>query len=768
MLKKSTNYINLISILILIYLAFMPLKPHKVDINTIIEGRFSIENSIEHLSHITNHPHYTGSQNQKWIKSYLMRELKSLGLDVRIQKTNVANNNNTFTEVENIFTTIKGSDTSADAKSLLVMSHYDSAPYSSLGASDAGSGIVVILEGIRAYLAQKIQPKNDIIILFTDAEEIGLLGAKAFVNRHRLYQNIGAVLNFEARGTAGSSYMFMETNTGNHGMLEVFKKANVQLGQSNSLAYSIYKMLPNDTDLTVFREDIDAVGFNFAFIDNHFNYHTQLDNARNLSLDSLAHQALYLMPMLDTLSQIDLSTLRSETDDVYFQVPFWKTISYPFDWAISLSLINLLIFLLVIAHGVKIKKLKMKSMLTGSMPLFKSLIASALLGFTLLKFLYWLHPHYSEILQGFTYNGHIYVVLFALMSVSICYFFYRSASEKHSPPELMAVPILIWIIFGFVFALKLTGAHFFILISLLGTIALAVNVYSTKPQATVTLMLFAPVLLIFTPFLKIFPVALGLMILPFSGLLITLILSVFISCIIIPKQYYINKWIFILPLICIYIFAETQASFNPSRPKPNSLYYFQDHDTQSAFWFSRDNEIDNWTKTFFEKGRLDAPALNEFKKQHGYAGYGANIVAKTENKNIATAQVEVIYEREYTDKHIYKLEITPQRPIHKMVLIHNTPVNLLKLAINKEILHEGKPKSIKANRRMASIYRQNELSFVIDIELSPGENLDFTLIEMSPNILESRHFDIQPRPDELIPKPFINSDSIITKQKYTY
>ena len=44
-------------------------------------------------------------------------------------------------------------------------------------------------------------------------------------------------------------------------------KANPKYPVASSLLYSIYKMLPNDTDLTVFREDGDIKGYNFAFLD---------------------------------------------------------------------------------------------------------------------------------------------------------------------------------------------------------------------------------------------------------------------------------------------------------------------------------------------------------------------------------------------------------------------------------------------------------------------------------------------------------------------
>ena len=765
MLKESTNYINLASILILIYLAFMPLKPRNTTLDTIIEGTFSIQNAHDHVKKISDLPHYSGSQNHKRVKSYIIRQLQDLGLDVVIQKTNIANRANTFIQVENIIAKIKGTGTESEKQSLLLMSHYDSAPYSSHGASDAGSGVAVILEGIRAYLAQNKQPKNDIIILITDAEEIGLLGAQAFFTKHHLAKEVGAVLNFEARGTAGSSYMFMETNHGNQALLKAFNESGVQLNQSNSLAYSIYKMLPNATDLSVFKNEIDGIGYNFAFIDNHFNYHTALDNAQNLSLDSLAHQAMYLMPMINKLSQIDLSSLKSDKDDVYFQVPYWKTIIYPFDWAISLTLINLLLFILVVSIAIKKNKLRIKSIFTGSFALIKSLIISALVSFTALKFIYWLHPHYSEIMQGFTYNGYLYIGFFSLLSFCICYFFYRRASNTHSASELMVMPILLWILLCIGFAMNLIGAHFFILISLLGTIALAINVFSSKPQDTITLLLFAPIILIFAPFLVVLPVALGLMSLPFTSLLLALIFAVFVSCITITKQYPINKWVFIIALISVYIFAETQASFNQDRPLPNSLYYLQDEINDSAYLFSNDNKTDDWTTDLLSENALNEKQLSDFKNQHWRR---ANIAVTTQNHHIPVAKMQVLNIREYTDKRIYKFKITPQRVINRMNLIVNSDINLLKLVINNEILHQGEAKLFKASRNLSTIYQTSELAFIIDIEIAPGETLDLNLIEMSSDLLQSRKMNILPRPKEYIPKPFVYTDTMMTKQKLNF
>jgi hypothetical protein len=129
----------------------------------------------------------------------------------------------------------------------------------------------------------KTSHKNDIIILFSDAEE-------ANVYTSTIGQTKWFSTYFEAQGTSGPSYMLMETNNGNAALVKEFSAANVDYPVSNSLMYSIYKMLPNDTDLTVFREQKNIQGYNFAFIDGHYNYHTAQDDIKNLNTNIQVHQ----------------------------------------------------------------------------------------------------------------------------------------------------------------------------------------------------------------------------------------------------------------------------------------------------------------------------------------------------------------------------------------------------------------------------------------------------------------------------------------------
>jgi hypothetical protein len=279
------NYVSLYSTLFflaILALAFLTMMPQWTSEEEGSLTDFSTQRAFKQVRAISRQPHFVGSRNHEEVANYLLKELQKLGLETSIQEGYTLSDWGNLVKSKNLLARIKGTDSS---KALLLLSHYDSAPHSySLGASDAGSGVATILESVRTFLYNKTKHKNDIIILFSDAEELGLNGAALFVTQHQWAKEVGVVLNFEARGSSGPSYMLMETNGGNAGLVHEFAAAKVPLPASNSLMYSIYKMLPNDTDLTVFREQGNIQGYNFAFIDDHYNYHTAQDDSKHLSL----------------------------------------------------------------------------------------------------------------------------------------------------------------------------------------------------------------------------------------------------------------------------------------------------------------------------------------------------------------------------------------------------------------------------------------------------------------------------------------------------
>ena len=195
---KKASTLSFFLLLAAVYFSFYNLMPRSISSLETAETEFSTERALVPLKEITKAPHYVGTKENKRVREFLIQKLKELDFNPEIQRGYVLNEKEKrMNQPVNIVAKIKGTESK---KSLLVFSHYDSALTPSFGASDAGSGVVTILESLRAFKATGKQPKNDIIILFTDAEEVGLVGAKLFVREHRWAKDIALSLNFESRG----------------------------------------------------------------------------------------------------------------------------------------------------------------------------------------------------------------------------------------------------------------------------------------------------------------------------------------------------------------------------------------------------------------------------------------------------------------------------------------------------------------------------------------------------------------------------------------
>src|SRR5690554_2059434 len=528
-MKKLSAILSFLFIIAISFYSFYSLMPQSGDIDIVPANEFSIERSMRTLIEISKEPHYLGSPAHEEVRKLLISELRKLGFDPHIQEGFSLNpSSKTLNKPINIVARMEGTER---GKALLLLSHYDSAPVPSYGASDDASGLVTILEGFRAYLASGKRPKNDIIIFFSDAEELGLDGAKLFVNEHPWAKDVGLVLNFEARGTSGPSNMILETNGGNSNLVKAFIEANPEFPVASSLMYSVYKMLPNDTDSTIFKVDGDIDSFFFAFIDSHFNYHTANDTFNNLDRNSLAHQGSYLIPLLHYFADADLSDLRSETDHVYFNFPFLKMVHYPFSWIYPMLIIAFLIFLFLILYGFYKRKLDGKSIGLGFIPLLGSLIVSSIIGFLGWKLLLLIYPQYAEIQQGFPYNGHWYIAFFIALTLSITFGFYRKYSKSINKQSLYVAPLLLWIVLCLTTAIFLKGAAFFIIPLFFGLLSFFVILRQEHPNLLITTLLGIPAIFIIAPLIQFFPVGLGLKMVmvscSFTVLLFVLLLPIF-------------------------------------------------------------------------------------------------------------------------------------------------------------------------------------------------------------------------------------------------
>ncbi len=109
---------------------------------------FSTDRALEHVKQLSKEPHAVGFPGHEQAKSYIISELKKMGLETTTQEGYTAGDWGNLSKATNILARIKGS---TKGKGLLLLSHYDSGPHSSYGASDAASGVATILEGVRAF-----------------------------------------------------------------------------------------------------------------------------------------------------------------------------------------------------------------------------------------------------------------------------------------------------------------------------------------------------------------------------------------------------------------------------------------------------------------------------------------------------------------------------------------------------------------------------------------------------------------------------------------
>lgn len=769
MKKNYNSFLPLLIIIAMIVGIYFFMMPQSFDENEYSLSEFSTKRALSSVKKIAHKPHFIGTENHEVVAQYIQSELQKMGLETSFQEGFTLCDGGILVKSKNIIARIKSTSTAFSVtennKALLLLSHYDSAPHSfSYGASDDASGVATILEGIRTFLYNKTKHKNDIIILFTDAEEIGLNGATLFVTQHKWAKEVGLAINFEARGTSGPSYMLMETNNGNAKMVDAFSKANVKYPVSNSLMYSIYKMLPNDTDLTVFRENGKIQGFNFAFIDSHFNYHTAQDKFENLSLKSLAHQGKYLMPILNYFSNADLSNLESTEENVYFNVPF-GFISYPFSWILPMLIIVFLLFIATVFVGLGKRVLDGGQIGKGFLNLIGSLVVAGLLTFVGWKSLLSVYPQYNDILQGFTYNGHDYIYAFVSFSLAICFLFYKTETKRNPEMSQLIAPLFLWLLLNFGIVLKLKGAGFLIIPVISSLLMLSYFVFTQKSNAFLNLLLSIPTLVILVPFIEMFPIGLGLKILFVSAVLTVLTFGLLLPIFGSFSQKKIWSVVFFLLSIGLFIKAHQSATYTTEKAKPNSLLYVLNGDTNKAYWTTYDKNLDEWTKKYLGEKPKKASSLNTIKM---YSKYGSEFtfMASTTAKNIAKPSILFLRDTIKGNQHIYKIAITPNRKVNRYDIynLNNSTINNLKA---NGVFHVDAKSKIggKISNKVLSYYVTDSTPLVIEFSINAKQQLDLKLRESSFDLLTNPSIKVDPRKKGMIPMPFVLNDAVIIEEK---
>jgi len=410
---------------------------------------FSAERAARHLASIARAPHPINSAEHDAVRDYILGVLRGLELSPQVQRTTAINERYGIPgALENIVCRLKGS---TQEKAVLLVAHYDSVA-AGPGASDDGSAVAALLEGARTLQALP-QLKRDVILLFTDGEEKGLLGARAFMS-HPWAKDVGFVLNFEARGNSGPSIMF-ETSDRNGWLIRNFGRA-ASHPVANSLSYEIYKRLPNDTDFTIFRR-AGFSGLNFAFIDGLGYYHTSQDSIQNLDLGSLQHQGDYLVELTRQFGN-EASDDPRPANVVYFDVLGKIFVNYGSGMARFMLGLTSMLVVLVLYLGSKRGLLKPR--LCGVGVVFMILgVAITVLSAWLISWIT-LATKVRSLQLGLRYHPGFYILCFSAIGLACGVAFYSAVCKRIGSENVVAGALLGWLILALVVSIYVPGASY--------------------------------------------------------------------------------------------------------------------------------------------------------------------------------------------------------------------------------------------------------------------------------------------------------------------
>ena len=409
---------------------------------------FSAARAVEDIEVISKKHHSVAHPEERAeVREYLTGRLQELGADtIRLFKYDslVGPKNKhvvyTFDAVD-VLAEFPPQKALEDTTYLLFVAHYDSR-YSqpmpkdtvwSYGAADDGYGVSVILESVSQLLKFRQDWNQGVKVLFTDAEEVGMMGMKAiWENDREVFDNVGFMINLEARGPWGPALLF-ETCPGNEKIMDLYARA-ADYPFTYSLTTVVYSFMPNFTDFTIVKDEIP--GMNFSTIADINHYHTDLDNFSNISAKSIQHYGAQILPVaaeyLTDPVYADKDYLKAENDTVNFTIPVLGLFNFSKSVYTVINIVVFVLFLLLLGLDVLRGRVKMKKVLVKALVVLGTAVGVLLLG----EGIAWLCSVIAGakfklfgIISGVAFDNAAMIASTAIMAV-ICVMVYVSGREK--------------------------------------------------------------------------------------------------------------------------------------------------------------------------------------------------------------------------------------------------------------------------------------------------------------------------------------------------
>lgn len=729
-------------------------------------AEFSVSRAMRHLIALSRQPHPIGSAAHAQVLEYISEQLTQLGLAPHVQTSTAVNATWGIPfragTVQNVIGTLKGA---ANEYPILVVGHYDSVPIS-FGGSDDAAGVAAMLESIRA-LRSGPPLKNDVTFLFTDGEEVGLLGARAFLDDQEPPRHPSLVLNFEARGNAGPSIMF-QTGSNNGWFIDQFGKIAPH-PVANSLSNDLYRRMPNDTDFTVFKDAGDS-GFNFAYIEGFPYYHSSLDTAGNVDQRSLQHHGLNVLALIRYFGNLSYAP-RQAHDVVYFDVLNFAVIRYTTAIAGLVGLLTVMLSTVVVVIGFKKRLLTLLGIGRGVVAVFVSLIATTLatIGFVkLISFLQTIVPHAAND----PYHDGFYVVAAVVVAISITVAVFAWLLERNTVDNVSAGALIWFLLLSVVSTSYLVGGSYLFALPLLFSLPgigcgwVLYPRYLTLSEWIAIVATTIPGLILFPPLLFNIYVAFGLRMAPAVTAGSTLVMALFVPLIAKLRRearvvVCVSGILFAVALIGAALF---EAKADAQHPKLDTLFYALNADSKRAVWASSDHVTDEWTAQFLP-GRAQRQSLGDYLPRSSGSQF---LTEEAPSAVLAPPEVHLLDQKEDENGHSVRLRVISRRRASAIAVFVNWEVS--DSWVNGKLIQgrDSGNEHVPADRWALIYWAPPQEGIELELRSKSAGPLRVQVLDQTNGLPGFGALRTRPRPEYLAPRPFSDTDSTFVTASYSF
>jgi hypothetical protein len=739
--------------------------PASAPLNTFSSGR-----ALRHLRQIAAVTHPAGTVENSRVAAYIASELSALGLYVEEQQTTVVSEPEdgeiVAARVRNLFARKAGLSSTG---SLLLVAHYDSA-VTSPGASDDGAAVAALLETARVLTATP-SLKNDICFLFTDAEEPGLFGAKAFQSQHPAFQSVRAVLNFESRGTSGPSVIF-ETGPHSGWLVRQFITAS-RNAYGNSAAPAMYELLPNDTDFSVFR-DVGVPGLNFAFIEDWPKYHTTLDSIANVDESSLQHHGLYATTLARRLGDADLRHMPG-TNVVFFNLIGPWMLSYSAGWAMPLAVVVALIYIAAALSGIRRGRLSFRGVSIAAIVAPASVIVVGLLCKAYLTLVV------GDIYEGFLlYRSGPYHWTFACLAALTVVTTFLAVLPRVGAYNVWMAVLLWWTLLALVTSWRMPGASYvFVWPALVNVVACCFTMRDSTANPTRQLAsactAAALSALVLVPISKMLGTALVLSDSYISGAFVSMCFLLLVpqtEAMVAPRRWIAPALLIIGVLAGSWLVRKTPV-YDAAHPRNDRIVYAFNADRGAAAWVASEWGFDHWVGDVLAEGsRIRKPS--EFLPAWYSAGFPRSrplFSATAPNANLAPPSIEVLEDRT-TEKRLIRLRVRSRRHAPKLAVRLEASGGVGLLSINGQPAAQSAPVSMTtagkdrlpapAQAMVVHFLGPGDDGLEIQFQAGPGP-VHLQLLDHTYDLPAAAVRNIKPRPPFMTPTMSRGDGSVVVR-----